>query len=70
MISLHIPGTTNLPLIVKRLNTEYGTASNIKDRRNRQSVLVALKTAIYELKNVKNVPENGMAVFTASKCCF
>ena len=67
MITLHIPGKTNLPLKIKQLNKELGTAVNIKDRANRQSVLVALKQAIYGLKTIKVVPENGIAVFAASK---
>ena len=70
MISLHIPGKTNLPLTIKRLNNEYGTASNIKCRTNRQSVQIALKSAIQCLKNIKTLTENGVAVFTASKSYF
>jgi peptide subunit release factor 1 (eRF1) len=43
---------------------EYGSATNIKDRENRHSVQQALKSTIYQLKQIKQLPENGIALFS------
>ena len=45
------------------LTTEYGTATNIKSRVNRLSVLSAISSAQQKLKQFKSLPENGVALF-------
>jgi len=50
MISLVVPPKGQIPLISKMLADEYGTASNIKSRVNRQSVLGAITSAQQRLK--------------------
>lgn len=68
MISLIIPQNNNLHLTINKLNEEYGTASNIKSRTNRQSVQSALKSAIFQLKLIKQLPANGLALFSGENC--
>lgn len=48
------------------LANEYGTASNIKSRVNRQSVLGAITSAQQRLKLYSRVPPNGLIVYTGT----
>lgn len=48
------------------LANEYGTASNIKSRVNRQSVLAAITSAQQRLKLYNRVPPNGLIVYTGT----
>ena len=50
MISLIIPPRDQVPRIAKMLADEYGTASNIKSRVNRLSVLSAITSVQARLK--------------------
>lgn len=45
------------------LQTEYGTASNIKSRVNRLSVLAAITSTQQRLKLYNRVPPNGLVVY-------
>lgn len=64
MVSLIIPPNNNLQLTINRMEAEYNTAANIKDKINRQSVQSSLKSAIFALKSMKNLPLNGCAIYT------
>eukprot|EP00835_Amoeboradix_gromovi_P004420 NODE_343_length_10566_cov_0.542371.p5 type:complete len:342 gc:universal NODE_343_length_10566_cov_0.542371:2338-1313(-) len=66
MISLIMPPKTQLPLINKMLADEYGTATNIKSRVNRLSVLGAITSAQTRLKLYREVPPNGLVLFTGT----
>ena len=48
------------------LADEYGTASNIKSRVNRQSVLGAITSCQQRLKLYNRVPNNGLVLFTGT----
>ena len=50
MISLIIPPKDQISRVSKMLADEYGTASNIKSRVNRQSVLSAITSTQQRLK--------------------
>lgn len=63
MISLILTPNEQLSRIGKMLTEEYGTASNIKNRVNRQSVLDAITKAQVYLKTMKNLPPNGLALY-------
>ncbi|GMG28841.1 unnamed protein product [Ambrosiozyma monospora] len=63
MISLIIPPKGQIPMIQKMLTDEYGTASNIKSRVNRLSVLSAITSTQQKLKLYSNVPKNGMVLY-------
>ncbi|KAK9386882.1 polypeptide release factor [Lipomyces mesembrius] len=63
MISLIIPPKDQIPRIAKLLADEYGTASNIKSRVNRLSVLSAITSTQQRLKLYNRVPPNGLVIY-------
>ncbi|CDS40430.1 eukaryotic peptide chain release factor subunit [Echinococcus multilocularis] len=63
MISLIIPPKDQVTRIAKMLAEEYGTASNIKSRVNRLSVLSAITSVQQRLKLYNKVPPNGLVVY-------
>ena len=63
MISLVIPPKGQIALVNKMLVDEMGTATNIKSRVNRQSVLDAIGSAQQRLKLYNRVPDNGLVVY-------
>ena len=63
MISLIMPPRSQISITAKMLSDEYGTASNIKSRVNRQSVLTAITSAQQRLKLYNRCPENGLVVY-------
>ncbi|RHN63383.1 putative 50S ribosomal protein L30e [Medicago truncatula] len=63
MISLIIPPRDQISRVTKMLANEYGTASNIKSRVNRQSVLGAISSAQQRLKLYNKVPPNGLVLY-------
>ncbi|KAK0411002.1 hypothetical protein QR680_005425 [Steinernema hermaphroditum] len=63
MISLIIPPRDQINRIAKMLADEYGTASNIKSRVNRLSVLGAITSVQGRLKLYTKVPPNGLVIY-------
>lgn len=63
MISLVIPPKGQVSLTQKLLTEEYGTASNIKSRVNRLSVLSAITSTQQKLKLYTHVPRNGLVIY-------
>ncbi len=63
MISLIMPPRTQISITQKMLTDEYGTASNIKSRVNRLSVLSAITSTQQKLKLYSNVPKNGLVIY-------
>jgi peptide chain release factor subunit 1 len=63
MISLIIPPKDQISRVSKMLADEYGTASNIKSRVNRLSVLGAITSVQQRLKLYTKVPPNGLVVY-------
>lgn len=63
MISLVIPPRDQISRISTMLANEYGTASNIKSRVNRLSVLGAITSAQQKLKLYTRVPNNGLVLY-------
>ena len=63
MISLILPPKSQISFAAKMLADEYGTASNIKSRVNRQSVLDAITSTQQRLKLFNNVPPNGLVIY-------
>lgn len=63
MISLIIPPRDQVSRVNGMLAGEYGTASNIKSRVNRQSVLSAITSTQQRLKLYTKVPPNGLVIY-------
>lgn len=63
MISLIIPPKDQIARVAKMLADELGTASNIKSRVNRLSVLGAITSVQQRLKLYNKVPPNGLVIY-------
>ena len=63
MVTILIPPTDAVHRMRQKLTEELGTASNIKNRVNRQSVESAITSAIQKLSNFNTTPANGLCVF-------
>ncbi|KAL3937699.1 MAG: hypothetical protein SGBAC_007247 [Bacillariaceae sp.] len=63
MISLIIPPGDQISRVNKMLGDEYGTASNIKSRVNRLSVLSAITSTQQRLKLYSKCPKNGLVIY-------
>nr|XP_027202208.1 eukaryotic peptide chain release factor subunit 1-like [Dermatophagoides pteronyssinus] len=63
MISLIIRPKDDISRINRLLTDEYGTASNIKSRVNRLSVLSAITSTQQKLKTFSRTPPNGLVIF-------
>ncbi|EEB12322.1 eukaryotic peptide chain release factor subunit, putative [Pediculus humanus corporis] len=63
MISLIIPPKDQISRVSKMLADEFGTASNIKSRVNRLSVLSAITSVQHRLKLYTKVPPNGLVIY-------
>ncbi|KAJ3302293.1 translation termination factor eRF1 [Kappamyces sp. JEL0829] len=63
MISLILPPKSQISAAAKMLTDEAGTASNIKSRVNRLSVLDAITSTQQRLKLFSRVPDNGLIIY-------
>jgi len=63
MITLLMPPKSQLSYWTRLLTNEYGTATNIKSRVNRLSVLSAITSTQHKLKEFKQIPPNGLCVY-------
>merc|ERR1712025_116855 len=63
MISLVMPPKDQISRVSKMLSEEYGTASNIKSRVNRLSVLSAITSVQQRLKLYNKMPKNGLVIY-------
>ncbi len=63
LVTVLIPAGTNIHQVSNQLVAEAGTAENIKSKSTRIAVVSALETIIRELKNYKQTPPNGLAIF-------
>merc|ERR1719245_2860860 len=63
MISLIIPPRDDISRIGKMLAEEYSTASSIKSRTNRLSVLGAITSTLQRLKLYNRTPPNGLILY-------
>lgn len=63
LVSVLIPAGTNIHQVSNQLNAEAGTAENIKSKATRTAVVTALETIVRKLKDFKQTPPNGLAIF-------
>lgn len=63
MITLIMPPKSKISDYNKKLTDEFGTATNIKSRVNRLSVLSAIKSTQERLKLYKDCPPNGLVLY-------
>lgn len=66
MISLIMPPNEQVAKVTKMLADELGTATNIKSRVNRLSVLGAITSVQQKLKLYNKVPPNGLVIYSGT----
>ena len=63
LVSVYIPKNKQMHEVIKMLQNEQGTASNIKSDTTRNHVVDSLGKIIQKLKMYKRTPARGLAVF-------
>ncbi len=63
LVTVLIPGGTNIYQVSNQLSAERSTADNIKSKTVRSNVTSALDMIIRKLKDFRQTPPNGLAVF-------
>jgi len=64
LVSLYIPGNTDMADILNMLRQEYSISQNIKSKQVRKGVMAAIDALIERLKHFKRSPPNGLAAFS------
>jgi peptide chain release factor subunit 1 len=70
VVSLYVPPDRQLQGVIDRLRDEIAQSGNIKDRNNRHAVEEGLTMAFNEVRKLKQLPENGLIVFSGVGKCF
>lgn len=63
LVTVLIPAGTNINQVSNQLAAERSTADNIKSKATRTAVTSALDMIVRELKNYRQTPKNGLAIF-------
>lgn len=63
LVTLYVPPTRQLSDVAAMVRNEIGQASNIKSKGTQDAVTSALTSIAARLKNYKETPENGLAIF-------
>lgn len=66
LISLYIPPDRKLSDVTNYLKNEISESQNIKSKLNRKNVLDGISSLLGQLKNFKNIPENGLVIFSGA----
>ena len=66
LITVYIPAGFNINQVVKQIEDEKGTATNIKSTATRKNVIQALEKVSRQLKLIGRTPTNGLVVFSGN----
>lgn len=66
LITVYVPAGYDVNLITKQLESEKSTAANIKSTATRKNVQEALENLIRIVKQTKQTPKNGFALFAGN----
>lgn len=66
LVTVLIPAGTNIHQVSNQLSAEASTAANIKSKQTRTAVTTALETIIRKLKDYKQTPPHGLALFAGN----
>lgn len=63
LVSVYIPAGFNINKVAEQIRSEKSTSENIKSKSTRNNVMDALDKVLGHLKNYKETPKNGLAIF-------
>jgi len=66
LISLYIPHDRKISDVTNHLKNEVSESQNIKSKLTRKNVLDSISSLLGQLKNIKEVPENGLVMFSGA----
>ncbi len=66
LISVYIPSGYDINAKINQLQQEQGTATNIKSKSTKDSVISSLERMIQHLRQFKTTPKNGLIVFSGN----
>jgi len=66
LISLYIPHDRKISDVTNHLKNEISESQNIKSKLTRKNVLDSINSLLGQLKNIKDVPENGLVMFSGA----
>ncbi|MHA2008659.1 MAG: peptide chain release factor aRF-1 [Promethearchaeota archaeon] len=66
LISLYIPHDRKLSDVTNHLKNEVSESQNIKSKLTKKNVLDSISSLLGQLKNIKDVPENGLVMFSGA----
>ena len=66
LISLYIPHDRKLSDVTNYLKNEVSESQNIKSKLTRKNVLDGISVLLGQLKNIKQVPENGLVFYSGA----
>ncbi|MHA2037200.1 MAG: peptide chain release factor aRF-1 [Promethearchaeota archaeon] len=66
LISLYIPHDRKISDVTNHLKNEVSESQNIKSKITKKNVLDSISSLLGKLKNIKDVPENGLVMFSGA----
>jgi peptide chain release factor subunit 1 len=66
LISVYIPHDRKISDVTNHLKNEISESQNIKSKLTRKNVLDSISSLLGQLRNIKEVPENGLVMFSGA----
>jgi peptide chain release factor subunit 1 len=66
LVSLYIPHDRKISDVTNHLKNEISESQNIKSKLTRKNVLESISSLMGQLKNITEVPENGLVMFSGA----
>ena len=66
LVSLYIPHDRRISDVTNHLRNEVSESQNIKSKLTRKNVLDSISSILGKLKNISEVPENGLVLFSGA----
>lgn len=66
LVSLYIPHDRKISDVTNHLKNEVSESQNIKSKLTRKNVLDSISSLVGQLKNISEVPENGLVMFSGA----
>ncbi len=66
LISVYIPHDRKVSDVTNHLKNEISESQNIKSKLTRKNVLDSINSLLGQLKNIREIPENGLVMFSGA----